>query len=515
MARRVETLGSSMKTHRLLVPSFLLSALLSSACSAPPVTAVDPDGGAPVDAHVTVDAPPVDAPVVSDVPPADVPPADAPPPSPRDVRVPDRAVVAWMGVTSVGPWWVEERIAPQPLVAGDRDLGPRSVVRAAPDREVVWTPPDSDRLTSAALHPSGEWSAAGVEADGRIFLAHGDARGLHDRRVLDDPALAADTRAWLSTLREVPRIGALSEASVALVADGEDVVVSLMSQDFAVLVYRWRREGGGFVRGPRTLVSPAMTVTPFLPIGGSYDDFDAVVSPYLTRLGVDRQGRAYVAVFTDRSRLTRHNAAFGTRLELVRERLTPRENSSDALVARVDRDGAVGFTRVVGTADVEDEVFGIAVGDERVAVLGRSRRELGRDNTEIHVMVSELGLDGTPLGTTTFDARDSGLAQAAAYVGPDLLVGGTDAWVQNPSGRSVFQAGRPMLLRLRGAPARQVERLDALLPTTSGHAELRALFVSGGSLLLGGHERGPLTHTGDADRSLVRSDAWWNLRPLP
>ncbi len=130
-------------------------------------------------------------------------------------------------------------------------------------------------------------------------------------------------------------------------------------------------------------------------------------------------------------------------------------------------------------------------------------------------MVSELGLDGTPLGTTTFDARDSGLAQTAVYVGPDLFVGGTDAWVQNPSGRSLFQPGHPMLLRLRGTPTRQVERLDAMLPTTAGHAELRALTVSGGALFLGGHERGPLTHTGDTDRSLIRSDAWWNVRPLP
>lgn len=476
--------------------SFLASFLSLSlaACGAGPTLADDRDGGTTTD-HPTT---------------------DTPTPTPRDLRVTDRAVVAWMGADELGPWWVEERLSPEPLVVGDRGLGPRSVVRASPDRVVVWTPPASDRLTAAVRHPSGEWSAVGVDSDRRAFLARGNATGLLDRRLLDDPALLTDPRAWNSVPREHPRIGGLSERSVAVAADGEDVVVTLMTEDFAVLAYRWRREGGGFVRGPRTLVTPATGVTPILPIGGSFDSFGATLGPYVTHVAADRQGRAFVAIHTDRSRLTRHNAVFGTALALLRANNGPREQSSDALVVRVDRDGSVGFARVVGTPDVEDEVFGLAVGDERVAVLGYSRRELGRDNTELHVMVAELSTDGAPRTTTTFDARDSGLAEGGAYAGSDLWVGGAEGWAQNPSGRSVLQPGRPMLLRLRdGAAGRVVERFEALPMSTEGHAELRALRVDRGALLLGGHERGPLTHTGDADRSLVRSDAWWCTRPLP
>lgn len=479
----------------------LLSLLLCFAlwgCGAPPATAVD--GGA--DAHPD-GSPHGDGP-------------DGGPVLPRDERIADRAIVAWMGVEEGRPWWIEERLAPQPKVVGDRDLGVRSIVRAAPDRRVVWLPPPTDRMTDAVLHPSGEWTAVGVEADRRIFLARGDRTGLRDRIVLDDPALAADRLAWRSTARDVPRVGALSEASPALVADGEDVVVAFMSEDFAVLAYRWRRAGGVFVRGSRTLVSPAVAVTPFLPIGGSFDDFDALASPYLVRLGVDARGRVFVAHFADRGRLAAHNAAFGTHLDLLRERLYPRENTSDALLTRVEREGSVGFARVVGTPDVEDEVFGLAVGADRVAVLGRSRRELGRDNTELHVMVAEATLDGAPLGTTTFDAAESGLAQAGAYVGPDLWVGGTEGWLQNPSGRSVYQPGTPLLIRLHGSGANRVAvRFDAPLPATRGHAELRALRVAEGALLLAGHENGPLTHTGDADAALIRSDAYWCVRPLP
>ncbi|MDO9021819.1 MAG: hypothetical protein Q8S73_45605 [Deltaproteobacteria bacterium] len=490
---------------RLLVASLLV--LASQGCGSTPVPALDAgavdvaDGGRDGDAGT--DGGGADG-------------GDERPLPTRDERIADRSLVKWMGVADGQPWWVEERLAPQPMDVGDRDLGPRAVVRAAPDRRVVWLPPESDRLTDAALHPSGEWSAVGVGSDRRVFLARGDRDGLRDRIVLDDPALATDARAWTSTPRMVPRIGALSEASPAVAADGEDVVVSLVSEDFAVLLYRWRRTGGAFARGPRTLVSPAVVVTPFLPIGGSFDDFDAVVSPYQARLGVDAQGRAYVAHFTDLRRVQVHNAAFGTRLDLVRERLYPRENSSDAMLTRVERDGAIGFVRVVGTADVEDEVFGLAVGADRVAILGRSRRELGRDNTELHVMVAEVGLDGAVRGTTTIDALDSGLAQSGAYVGGDLWVGGTESWVQNPSGRSVLEEGQPLLVRLRdGATGRVVTRFTDVLPATAGHAELRAVSAVRGGLLLGGHERGPLTHTADGDRSLVRSDAWWCARPTP
>jgi hypothetical protein len=434
----------------------------------------------------------------------------------RDERIPDRALVEWMGVewTAGGeprPWWIEERIAPQPMVAGDHDLGPRAVVRGEPERRVVWLPQDTDRLTDACLHPSGEWSAVGVEADMRLFLARGGPEGLRDRIVLDDPALAGDPNAWIGTSPDALRVNALSEASPSIAADGEDVVVSVWSEDNAVLAYRWSRREGAFARGPRTLVSPALLVTPFLPIGGSYDDFDAVVSPYQTRLAVDAAGRAFVATFTDQNRLVRHNAVFGTSLDLLRDVLAPRQNTSDALLSRVDRDGSIGFAVIVGTVDVEDEIFGIAVGAQRVALLGRNRRELGRDNTELHVMIAQADLDGTPLGTTTFDALDSGLAQTGAYVGGELWVGGTEGWLQNPSGRSVFEEGQPFLIRLgAGTP----ERLDALLPPTEGHAELRALRVERGTLFAGGHELGPLTHTGDADPALIRSDAWYRIAPV-
>lgn len=456
------------------------------------------------------------SPTVDAGPPTDAGAADArdagPPEPPPVERIADRAVVAFVGRDALGPWWIEERIAGQPLVQGDRELGPRSLVRATPERQVVWAPAADDRMTDAVLHPSGAWSAVGVDATMRPFLVRGDVGGALVRITLDDPLLASDTGAWLGAPPDHLAVAPLTESSVSIAADGEDVVVALESAELAVLAYRWHWRDGAFERGPRTLVSPAIADAPYLPIGGSYDDFDAVISPYLVHLGVDASGRAFVATFTARTRVGRHNAVLGTHLDLLRRVLYPRENTSDALVVGIDRDGTHAFDLVVGTVDVEDELFGIAVGPERVAVLGRSRRELGRDNTELHAMIAELDHDGTPLGTTTFDGEGSALAQAGLYDGAALFVGGTEGWQQNPSGRSVFVPGHPFLVRLEGGV---VTRLDGLVPHTEPASELRALARGEGVLLLGGHERGPLTHTGDSDRTLIRSDAWWVATPQP
>lgn len=435
---------------------------------------------------------------------------------PMEGRIVDRAIVEVLGVDEGGAaWWIEERIAGQPIYLGDRELGPRSLVRAAPERVVVWTAPETERLVDAVIHPSGDWSAVGVDASSGVFLVRGDAAGMRVRITLDDPELASDP--WASTGAPAERLSVspITESGVSIVADGEDVVVAVPTRQNALLAYRWSWADGGWARGVRTLVTPAIAISPVMGIGGSYDDFDSYVGPYLLHLGIDRaSGRVFVATYTDRRRVARHNEAFGTHVDLLRDVLYPRESTSDVLVVGIDDDGSHAFATVVGTVDVEDELSGIAVGPSRVAVFGRSRRELGRENSELHVMVAELDHDGVPLGTTTFDCEVSGLAEAAAYDGETLYVGGSEGWRQNPDGRSILSPGRPFLARLTGEE-RSVERLGPMLPATEGHGELRAIAMTAGRVRLGGHERGPLTHTGDADRSLIRSDAWWAERALP
>ena len=427
-------------------------------------------------------------------------------------RIKDRAVIDWLVPDQSEPWWLEERLAPWPESAQDRDPGLRQLVRAtaAADREVIWAATDPDRLTAAVVHEKGSWSAVGVDGDRRPFLARGDLRGPYFRMVIDDPDLAVDTAAWLgSSAPSALRVGALSEDSVRIVTAAADVVVSLMSEHNAVLVYRFRWDGARFIRSARTLISPATALTPFLPIGASYDNFDAVVNPFSARLAGTAQGAVYVALAAETTRLSRHNTLFGTRFQPLISDGDRLNRPTDLLIARSERDGSLAWTRLVGTYDVDDELYALAAGPaDAVALVGRARRERGRDNAEWHPTVLTLNAAGDTTAARVFDAADSGIAQSAAYAADGTLyVGGTEAWLQNPSGISLYQEGRPFLLRL-ATDSSVLWRVEDLLPATTGHAELRALAVADERLWLGGLERGPLTHSGDADRSVIRADGW-------
>jgi hypothetical protein len=268
--------------------------------------------------------------------------ADGGSPDLRGGRFPDRSLARFLRAAPHDRWWIEERLAPQPRVAGDFDLGPRAIVRNVGDvRVTVWAPPETERLVDACVRADDTWSGVGIGADRQVFVAHGDRDGLVRRATLEDPSLRDEPLAWLNGPRDALRVSPLSEASPKIVCDGADTVVSLMSEDFAVLAYRLC----GSAAPQRTLVAPATAVTPFLPIGGSYDDFDAMVAPYVTHLALAPSGRVFVAWLADRTRVLRYNAAFGTELDLVREQLYPRQGDGSRWSPRASRSSPRGRTR--------------------------------------------------------------------------------------------------------------------------------------------------------------------------
>ncbi len=441
--------------------------------------------------------------------PAELPPPAEPPQEAVERRIERRAVVAIVRATAAEQWWIEERPTGIQAAVGDRDLGPRRLVRARGGESptVVFEPSIDERLTSAAVHPSGEWSATVVPRDGSIALVRASADGtVRARTVLDDPTLKDERGAWTgSDAPERPVVTILSEDSVRAAADGEDLVVSLTTRWNSALVYRWRWDGRAWARGARTLVTPAVGMTPYIPDTASYDVFDAVVNMWSTQLCTDPAGRAYVANWMDRNRIRAHNTTLGTSLQTIRTELDT-THPSDLLVTRIDRDGRRVFQTLVGTPDVDDEAFGIACGSDRVAVVGRHRTERGRDNTEFHVFAAAVASDGRALGRLSFDARQLGLAQSAAIEDDGaVLLGGSEGWAQNPIGASVSGQGTPFLLRWTPG-ATTATRLAA--PSVRGHGELRALARQGAFVWMGGVENGPLSHTYDGDRTQVRSDGW-------
>jgi len=445
---------------------------------------------------------------------------DAPqtvPPDPVEQRISQRAVVAMVDANPREPWWLEERLSGIQATASDRDLGPRQLVRAhQPDgAEVVFAPASDERLTAAVRHPSGDWSATVVAADYTVWLVRGSAAGsVKSRILLTDLELPGDRNAWNGTTAPTQLLVALlTEDSVRLAAAGEHVVVTLTSRWNSVLAYRWSWQDGAWVRGPRTLLSPTAGITPYIPDTASYDIFEVLSNSWSGPLCTDSQGRAFIATWMNRSRLATHNSVLGTALALLRADTTLSTYPTDILLTRVDADGHRAFQVLVGTADVEDEAYGIACGPDRVAVVGRHRLYPGRDNTELHVLAAAVSSEGQLLGTLSFDAEQLGIAQSAAVAQDgSVLIGGTEGFTQNPSGFSVGSNGHPFLLRWIPGSGAAPERLA--ISGTSNHAELRALALQEGFLWTGGIENGPLSHTYDSNRAALRGDGWLERRSI-
>src|SRR5262249_47983480 len=153
----------------------------------------------------------------------------------------------------------------------------------------------------------------------------------------------------------------------------------------SVIAYRSSYSGGAFSPPKRTLVEPPRSLTPFIPISGTFDTFGAIVAWFRAVLDTDEAGNAFVAVWANPTKVRAHTAAFGDGLRPLPGE--PGATDSDILLTRVSSDGTRAWSRVVGTAN-EDEPYAIRARGGQVAVVGRSRRSPGFDNTFWDAFVS-------------------------------------------------------------------------------------------------------------------------------
>ena len=138
-----------------------------------------------------------------------------------------------------------------------------------------------------------------------------------------------------------------------------------------------------------------------------------------------------------------------------------------------------------------------------MAVVGRSRRVPGDDNTFWDAFFTVSSQDGTLRGTTAFQLDASSIFLAVDGI-PDggWLVGGSEGWSQNPGGLSILSFGSKLFTEL-SAPDAGVVRLP--LPAGPRHNEVRSVFSDSTHRWFGGHEDGPIMHTGDGDLSQIHA----------
>ncbi len=377
---------------------------------------------------------------------------------------------------------------------------------STPERS--WVAPSGSYISDFCRHPSGALSAVTIAQDRTVSMVRLEADlTFLSEATIHDSAIAQDPHVTDAGALDLLANGLAPDA--ARIADvGEDVVVAVFSSWYSVIAYR-----ASFVdvwsTPQRTLIEPPVGLTPFLPIGGSYDTFGAIVAWFRPLLATDETGNAYVAVWAGQGRVRLHDQAFHDGLPFPStDSGIPLQADSDILLTKMDTSGARAWSRVVGSVN-EDEPYAIAARGGQVAVVGRSRRAPGEDNTFWDAFVSVSSQTGDLVGSRTiaFDAS-SILLSVDALPDGGWVLGGSDGWSQNPSGLSVLTYGAKLLFEL---PSFDETPVRVALPAGPRHNEIRTVSGDRGSIWFGGHEDGPVMHTGDSDPSLIRATGVFGL----
>jgi hypothetical protein len=378
--------------------------------------------------------------------------------------------------------------------------GPSRIRRLHPAGAAVWNAPQGLSLEDAALHPSGAVSAVLVDGAFAVWIARlSPDLGLLALEQLVDPEIAGDPIPAGVPPPTSLVANLLPRDSVRAAADGEEAVVAVTTSLESVLLYRiafsthWEAPR-------RTLVLPVSPHLPFLPIGGTFDTFGAMWSSFRPVLDVDGGGNAYVAFWADRRKLLVHNGFTGDDLQPISSERFSRD--SDLLLEKLDRTGVRLWARVIGSAN-EDEPYAIRATAGEVAVVGRSRRVPGDDNTFWDAFLSVSDADGGLRFSRTFQLEASSILLAVDRL-PDgvWVVGGSEGWSQNPGGLSILSFGTKLLAEVPDAGA---DPIRIALPAGPRHNEVRTLLAGPEVVWYGGHEDGPIMHTGDGDLTQIHA----------
>lgn len=380
----------------------------------------------------------------------------------------------------------------------DAAPGPNRIQRLGRDGEArqSYVAPEGTYLSDFCTHPSGGVSAVLIDAASVVSLVRLDAtlsplatEQIHDPEVPLDVHVDGGPKDLFAN--------GFARDAAHIASAGEDVIAVVFSSFTSVIAYRASYSDGSWSLPARTLVEPPRPVPPFLPIGGSFDTFGAMAAWFRAVLDTDEDGNAYVAIWANSTKIRAHTAAF-------HDGLAPLHGTvdSDVLLTRLNHDGARAWSRVIGTVN-EDEPYALRAAHGQVAVVGRSRRVSGFDNTfwDAFVSVSSTAGDLVTTRAIAFDAS-SILLTADRTPSGTWLFGGSDGWSQNPDGLSVLSFGTKLvfeLLDIDGDPLRHA------LPPGPRHNEVRTVAVDGTRVWYGGHEDGPIMHTGDADPSLIHA----------
>lgn len=360
-----------------------------------------------------------------------------------------------------------------------------------------YIPPAGWSLLDFAIHPSGEISAIlGTDMALRLVRLNAAGAVLHDQPLLD-PGARNDPSIDLGGANNPDSmVPAFSRDAARVAPIGEDVAVAVRTGINAAVAYRYDRTAAGFTRAWRTLVEPGMTVMGRFLTSGSHDVFDQLANHAKVLLDTDGQGRVAVAVTggfaTDlfHAHAEHFNEATGT-------------IGNGGIVTQLSATGTRLVSTVVDTAQVS-ELHGLRNTGNGFALVGRVRTERLADGSGWNAFAAFISQAGELRNYSVINVdRGDVLFDLVAGRNSQLVAVGTTGYTQNPFGASISEDAAPLLLVL-SETGTVVSRLS--VPAGPRHNQLRTLSRYGAHWLAGGMSNGPGTHSGDADRSLVRAD---------
>lgn len=426
------------------------------------------------------------------------------PGNPAPAPAPDQSVraafpkLATVKVRAVAGTWVALTETPRRLtdiVVPERHL--RIATGATP---IVWQPPAGWSLIDFALHPSREITA--VLADGATLrFVRLDRNGqLLAQAPFDDPQVATDPYFGPpGSIRDRRALSPWKTRDAARIAPvGEEIVLALRSGANAVLAYRL---DGGYRPRWRTLVEPGVYLSADMTKSGSHDPFDGLENHWQVFLDADAQGRVVVAAATamERTDLPEgHARQFGEAL--------PAGFTNGVLVTALGADGQRLGMVPIDTVE-KSELHALRWSGDTVLLAGRVRTARLADGAGWDGWLARVRPGpGQPLSYRRVDVdRGDVIFDVAQLADGRVLVAGSTAYTQNPSGESVSEESAPLLARV-DPQGTAVSRI-ALGAGPRGN-QVRSLAAWNARWLMGGFENAPGTHSADADPALLTADGY-------
>ena len=361
--------------------------------------------------------------------------------------------------------------------------------------------PQGWSVVDFAIHPSGDISAVLTTATGVRIVRLDPEGAVRSDQPFVDPASQNDP--YFNYAGGVKNDGSLQPAlmhdAARLAALGESLALVLRTGRNAIVAYRLDADASGvYTKVWRTLVEPGSSVLLESITSGSFDVFGQLQNHIRLFIDADVDTIA-VGVVNSPER----NFTFRAHSEFFND---PISISNGVLLSRIAvADGRRLRSTAIDTHNLA-ELHGLRTTPHGYVLVGRVLTEVRSDGGGWDAFAAIVGNDGSLTSYSVVDVDRGDVLFDAAPLTSGMYLGlGTTGYTQNPSGASISESAKPLLVLLNSDGS-----LSQSLNYESGprQNQLTTITSLNGQWILGGMVNGPGTHSGDGNHDLIVADGF-------